>query len=183
MRTVIFVTLSLFMITACGKYAPPQPPEAFSPKGIQQLEVVANLNSLLFRWRAPDEDLRGKELKSMNGYNVYRKELSFPSDVTDEDVEFELITEIEDLHIEERDKLREAAEAEGKPIKRIKADGTLKQFEFLDDSLKPGHSYLYKIVPFNQGDIEGQVLEMVKVQFRGQSSTVIIVKQDDFADL
>ena len=173
MKVTYFLIASVcFLITGCGKYGPPLPPEAFSPQPVKYLQAVSTLQGIQFSWLAPDDDLRGKELKSINGYRVYRKELKQDSDILDKEIEFEEIASVADDHINIRDQLREAAKQAGKPARRIKAPAESKQFSFIDSQLIPGSRYLYKIVPVNQGTVEGSVDQYIEILFRGESSII-----------
>ena len=171
--------ISSFIIS-CGKFAPPIPPESFAPRSVRDLTVVASIEGVQFEWDAPELDRRGKELKAMDGYEIQRKELKQKSDALDPEVEFEKIGFLEDVHVLNRDEKRDLAKAEGRPSKRIGADANLKHFSYLDQGLTPGVEYLYKIVPINQEDEEGDVKQFVKVRFKGESSSVLVMNNSEF---
>ena len=65
--------------------------------------------------------------------------------------------EIKDQHVQIREQLTERAERENKSTRNIKVDSQYKAFEYSDITVKPGATYLYKIVPVNQGNVEGEV--------------------------
>ena len=171
--------ISAFIIS-CGKFAPPIPPESFAPKSVRELTATASIEGVQFEWDAPDMDRQGKELKTMNGYEIQRKELKQESDALDPEVEFEKIGFLEDIHVLNREEKRDLAKAEGRPSKRLSADTHLTHFSYLDQGLTPGAEYLYKIVPINQEDEEGDVKQFVKVKFQGDSSTVLIMNNSEF---
>ncbi|MEZ4755157.1 MAG: hypothetical protein R3A13_12810 [Bdellovibrionota bacterium] len=77
-------------------------------------------------------------------------------------------------------KKRKAAKAEGKPFKRISAEAHLKHFSYLDQGLTPGVEYLYKILPINQDDVEGEVRQIIKVIYKGDASTVVMMSNSEF---
>lgn len=175
----LLIKLTLFTVLlcfwGCGKQAPPLAPELLSPKSVQKLEVVGETGGIRFKWEAPENDLRSKELTSLNGYKIYRKTLTSPADVTNDDVPFELVASVEDTHIAIRDKLREEARSKGLPASRIKSDAALMRFEILDSGVTAGVMYLYQIVPFNQNDVEGEITQLIRVAFRGDGSEIRVM--------
>ncbi|MDC0358178.1 hypothetical protein OAO01_05120 [Oligoflexia bacterium] len=179
---VLVLTMTVFF-SACGRLGPPLPPEAFSPQAVQYLETFPELHAVRFAWESPGGDLRGQELESMDGYRIYRRELLKEADLVEDEDEFEIITSVEDKHVKVREELRDAAKLAGKPARNISAEPALKIFEYTDSDVQPGKTYLYKIVPFNQDDVEGQVLQLVRVLFRGESSEIAILEQDAFEDV
>lgn len=173
------VCLLALLTAACGRYGEPRPPEYFSPRGVQDLKARADLEGVHFEWRAPDQDRRGRELESMNGYYVYRKSITKPSDIVDPSIEYDELAEIPDTHVAARDELRKQARAEGKISRRVKVDPEMLEFSYTDTSAASGQTYLYRIVPFNQGDVEGLVPKVVKVLYRGDASVVSLVDAAD----
>ncbi|MCB0317655.1 MAG: hypothetical protein KDD56_02780 [Bdellovibrionales bacterium] len=175
--------LLIFSFVSCGKFAPPLPPESFAPKSVRDMQVIASIEGVKFEWEAPDLDRQGKELTSMNGYEIQRKVVLSKEELKDaneEDLEFDVVGFIEDIHILNRDEKRKLALAEGRPSKRIDADDHLKHFTYLDQGLTPGVEYVYKIVPINQDDEEGDVKQFVKVKFQGESSTIVLMNNSEF---
>ncbi len=170
----VSILSALFLLTSCGKYGPPKPPEFYSADVVRELELRPMVQGLEFRWKAPENDRRGEELRSMDGYRVFRKELKRPSDLLKDDG-YEEIGFVEDLHIRVRDERREAAEEQGLPTRKVQVEDELKRFSFLDTSPEAGKNYLYKIVPINQDGIEGATDKQFRVLFRGTSSEVQIV--------
>ncbi len=163
----------------CGRYGYPKPPELFSPRAVQDLRAAAGLEGVRIEWAAPSKDRQGEELASMDGYSVYRKLIERPSDMADDEIEYELLAEIPDTHIEVLKELRKKAREEGRVSRSVKVDPQLMQFSYVDASPVPGRTYIYKIVPVNQGGEEGQVQRLVKVIYRGDASVVSIVDSGD----
>ncbi len=176
------LALVILSLTACGKYAPPIPPELLSPRSVESLEATADVEGVMFRWRSPETDLRSEELKTMDGYRIYRKELVKPAAVVDEEIPFDLIGGIPDTHVLIRDNLREEARKTGKPSHRVTVDSSLTKFEFRDTQAQSGATYLYKIVPYNQGDVEGETANLVKVAFRGDASHISLMPYSSLND-
>ena len=176
------IVILVFLLQGCGREGPPQPPEVFSPSSVEYLEATASLEGVQFSWTAPGDDLRGNELESLDGYWILRKLLEKESDLTLREEDFEIIAKIEDPHVEKRERLREEARAAGKPSHRVKVPQEEKEFAYLDTGLESGRSYLYKIVPVNQGGVKGEVTQIVQVFFRGNTSEVQILDQQTFQD-
>ena len=184
-RTLLCFVLTL-SLTACGKYGPPLPPEALSPRAVAELEAIAASDGVKFTWRGVDNDRRGKELKDLGGYKIYRREINIAhevSDKTDKESEYQLLATIEDKHIAELRRIREEALAAGKPARRLKVNDALKAFQYVDASAQNGTIYLYRLVPFNQGQVEGQVNKIVKVLFKGEASEIHLINSSQEDEL
>ncbi len=173
LRLVIF-TLVLAMLLGCGKYGRPMPPEHFAPRAVADLEVTAQEAKITFAWRSPRLADDGRELKSMEGYRLYRKTIKEQSDISDNDVEFELITTVSDTHVQVRDQLRAEARVQGKPGRKIQPPAATMKFEYSDGTVKEGETYLYKLVPINQGGVEGDPGQPITIVFKGLASKIII---------
>lgn len=182
MKFAIVCTAAVLCLTTlqgCGKYGPPLPPEAFSARAIDQLKVTSSLDGVRFEWRAPDSDIRGKELKYLDGYTIRRLvvESKGSRDIFDKlDSDGEDIAFIQDEHLEKLVQLREEAPQKKLAARKVKLDESELSFEFLDTGLEAGKTYLYEIIPMNQGDIEGQALQIVQVRFNGDLSETRIIQ-------
>jgi|GEM_PF-1366139 len=178
-RTALLFLVSAIGLSACGRALPPVPPEAISPMPITNLTVSATPAGVNFTWNGSDSDRRRKELKQIDGYRIYRKELQRPSDAEDRDVVFALIGTVPDTHIAVLEELREEARLAGKPAHRVRVDPALNSFEFNDSSPAPGRTYLYLVKPYNQEDVNGAVDQAARVLFRGEASEVIVMSYAD----
>ncbi len=166
----------LFIVLAgCGRYLAPIAPELMAPRAVDKLVIAPSAQGVAFSWIAPEQDRRGKELTSFSGYRIRRKELIERGDETDNNIPFEAVGFVPDTHVEVREKLRTEARAQGKIGRRIEAPTELTTFTFLDNTAATGKTYLYKIVPENQGVVEGVVDELVKVTFKGSQSDVSVI--------
>jgi hypothetical protein len=165
--------------TGCGKYLPPLPPEALAPKEVESLDVQAAPGSVNFSWDASDKDRRGKELQSIDGYTVQRKEIAKRGDETNPEIEFTDVAFVKDTHIEVREELRKEAREQGKIGRSVKLPEDLTHFTFSDTSVKNGKTYIYQVLPINQGDVEGVVTQVVKVVYKGADSDVIFLAAKD----
>ena len=162
------VTALGLALVGCGKYGPPIPPEALSPAAVSELKASAAADSITLVWEAPERDRRKKELRSIEGYRVVRTVVS--ADGTGKppvEVAF-----VEDTHIRVRDDLRARAEAEGRSARRVKADSTLSNFSVVDSAVESGTAYIYRVVPVNQGGVEGDVRHQIRVAFNGVDSRI-----------
>jgi len=175
-NSLLILPLILILI-GCGKYGPPLPPEVFAPASVDSLAAVATDSGVIISWFSPRVDRRGRELRSIKGYRVFRVEESV--DET-EPPDFTELAFLPDTHIEVREQLREEARERGEIVRRVRVDSELTTFEFFDSEVMAGHSYTYKVVPVGRG-IEGDVNRQVQVLFRGETSEIEIVGRRDFA--
>jgi len=179
MVRVSFSFLCLFLCSACGRYSAPQPPEYFAPRSVNSLQVSSSIEGVNLSWIAPERDLLGKPLKSIDGYYIYRREIILPTDIQRLDVDDELITTLSDNHLFVLRKLREEAIEKGMISRKVEVDKSLMTFSFIDKNVKPGNTYLYTVVPYNQGDVKGGTRSRALVNFRGDASTVSYIESSD----
>ncbi len=176
---------ALFLIVtsaACGRYKLPLQPELLAPDGIQNVVVLPSDKDIAFSWIAADVDRRGKELKSAEGFIIERKELVARGDETNTDVEFDRIGFLKDRHVEVREKLRKEARAAGKIGRTVKSPTQYTSFNFTDSTARKGKTYLYQIVPVNQGGTRGKVDQLIKIVFEGPQSAVVMVPSKEAID-
>lgn len=173
------VVLLVAVLTGCGRYKAPLPPEMFAPKSVEELTVTGTGRGVVLSWSAPDEDRRGKELKFIDGYAIQRKVIAHRGDETDPHVSFETIGFVKDKHVQVREDLRKAARAEGKIGRTIEAPKETMEFSFTDTTATPTTTYLYQVVPQNQGGVDGIVKQFARVIFKGPASEVTVVKSEE----
>ena len=179
---VLWVGAVLFgssCVSGCGRYKVPLPPEMFAPKAVDALTVTASENGVFFAWTAPDEDRRGKELKTMDGYAIQRKVIAQKGDETNPRVRFETIGFLRDQHVIVRENLRKEARAEGKIGRTIESPEEYTKFTFVDTTAKPSTTYIYQVVPRNQGGTDGSVTQVARVTFKGSASDVAMVSASE----
>lgn len=171
---VLRVVAVAVVLAGCGRYRPPLPPEMLAPASVEQLVVTPSTAGVAFAWSAAEKDRRGKELESSTGYSIERKEIAKRGDETDPSVEFSRVGFVQDTHVAVREKLRAEARAQGKVGRNIKSPPEYTTFSFTDRSPEVGKTYIYQIVPINQGRVEGQVGQQAKVVFQGPQSAVVM---------
>jgi hypothetical protein len=155
----------------------------FAPKPVDALTVTALERGVSFAWTAPDEDRRGKELTSIDGYAIQRKIIAEKGDETNPKVRFETIGFLKDQHVIVRENLRKEARAEGKIGRTIESSDEYTKFTFVDTTAKPSTTYMYQIVPQNQGGTDGAVKEVARVTFKGSSSDIVMVPVTDVVEV
>jgi hypothetical protein len=172
-RFIITSLLLLLALNACGKYSKPLPPESFAPAAVKDLTVLPTVQGVAFNWVAPTTNSRSDELKDLEGYRIYRRELGQNARLKDPFAEFELIAEIVDTHLKELNELKAKAQAQGQISRRVTLPEERSRFQYLDNSVVSGKRYLYQIIPINQGGVEGIFSERIDVLFRGEISQVV----------
>lgn len=170
--TCIIFCLVFGTLTGCGRFAPPFPPEKVAPQAVNELTAVGTEKGILFKWTTPESDRRDKPLRFIDGFSVHRKDILTNKDVTNDDIPFTLLAEIPDKAIEDRERRKEEAKNIGAISRRVKLDPLLSAHEYEDVTVETGKSYIYKIVPTNQGGVEGEVRQFVSVTFRGLTSDI-----------
>jgi len=173
---ILIVIFSALLSTGCGHYVAPVPPEMLAPAPVNNFTVAPMTDGILFAFTSSKEDARGKPLKSLEGYNLYRREfVEGEADVT-KPIGYSKIATIKDDHLAELAKLQEQALAEGKNPNKIKAPAKFTSFTFKDTGLELGKAYAYRIVGVNQKGVEAEVDRLVKVDFKGDESQIVVVR-------
>jgi hypothetical protein len=90
-------------------------------------------------------------------------------------VRFEELGFLPDRHVQVREKLREEARAAGKIGRTVESPAEYTKFTFTDSTPVRGKTYLYQIVPVNQGRTRGKIGQLTKIVFQGAQSAVVIV--------
>ncbi len=161
--------------TGCGKYAAPEPPERLSPAAVEIGEVIATGSGVTIQWLSPTEDQRGKRLKELLGYIVYRKELETAADTLNPLKPFEEIKRVDDSSLARLKKKTEEAVQSGKPARRVSLASEERRVSVTDETATPGRTYLYKIAPFSSEGVDGGVESLIRVVFTGASGSSITV--------
>ena len=161
--------------TGCGKYAAPEPPERLSPSAVEIGEVIATGSGVTIQWLAPTEDQRGKRLKELQGYIVYRKELETAADTLNPLKPFEEIKRVDDSSLARLKKKTEEAVQSGKSARRVSLASEERRVSVTDETATPGRTYLYKIAPFSSEGVEGAVESLIRIVFTGASGSSITV--------
>lgn len=177
MKSHIFIAICLTLFsTGCGHYVAPVPPEMLAPAPVNNFTVAPMADGVLFAFTSSKKDARGKQLKSIEGYNLYRREfIEGETDVT-KTIGYSKIATIKDQHLVEVAKLQEQALAEGKNPNRVKAPAKFTSFTFKDTGLQLGKAYAYRLVGVNQNGVEAEVDRLVKVDFKGDDSHIVVVR-------
>jgi hypothetical protein len=141
------------------------------PKPIQFLGVenVSPTKSLKLTWLSPVEDERGKKLKRLTGYHIYRtgEELGNKDGFT-------LVATIPDTTTAVLEKKVEESIKNGAPVQRVKLTEVERQVSYVD-TVDEGKVYFYRIVPYNHSWFEGRAPSLVKVLYAESGSTFQIV--------
>ncbi len=183
---ILFAAVLGAIVSQCGYYAPPYSPDELAPAPVTIKEVLPSERGITFRWQAPEKDVRGKELRALKGYRIYRTEegsvveSSFKLEGEEKEAaankeKEKLLAFIPDTYLIALKKLRAKAKAEGKTTRTVKVPEELKTFSFTDSEVLAGRVYLYRIVPVGSADNEGPSLLAVKVEFNGRESKLSAV--------
>jgi hypothetical protein len=172
----LFFTCILLLASACGREAAPFPPEKVSPKAVERIQFKADDKKVDFSWLAPKSNERGKPLKEMDGYHIYKAQLVDPETVEQlKDDDFELLTTLPDNTIDLLNKRKEEATAAGKSQLRVSLSKEERTVNFSDQALELNKTYVYKIAPFNHKWVDGASPQLIKVIFKGAVSEISLV--------
>lgn len=185
------LVLTSTLLVGCGRYGRPLLPEATAPAKVQSLEVAVDDRGLELTWRSPLRDVRGKELKTLESYRVYRAPLLRPLEQArgeellsaGENVRFVLVGTVADTSFVKLKEAKEEARAQGKPAHRVKIDKDLRTFSYRDDSLERGKAYLFQVIATNNDEVEGAPSGVARVWFRGLESEVAFLPAPRAASL
>lgn len=159
----------------CGRYTVPLPPEHLSPAAVEFQEITAAEAGITLNWLAPTKDNRGKRLDELNGYVVYRKELNNAASAVDPAVPFSEVQRVDDSSIARLEKKKEEAVRAGTPVRRVSLSGDERRVSVTDVSVTPGHTYLYKVVPFSFDGVDGGYDRLIRVVFTGSGSSIAVM--------
>ncbi|RLA91148.1 MAG: hypothetical protein DRG20_02255 [Deltaproteobacteria bacterium] len=125
MRKIVVIIAIFMLIVACARRIPPIPPDAQFPASLGAVKGIVKEGRFFITWRIPTKDVRGKRLKNLIGFYLLR------NDSCKECPNYRLIKMI-DLSSEK---------------------GYIKRGNIIwvEDNLKPGKIYYYKIVPVVKG--------------------------------
>jgi hypothetical protein len=174
--------LSLLLLVCCGRYAPPIPPERLGPKPLEFVDLLPLDSSIKISWLSPVEDMRGEELKYLDDFLIYRKEIKTLKDIQDDDKPFELMATIPDTALDVLGERRAEARELGKPVGRVKLTDEERKVWYEDFKLEPDHVYVYKVVPRSERFGEAKAKRLLKVVFRGLNSDIKLFNSARFEE-
>lgn len=174
MRVLLMLLLAGFTLS-CGLYKPPLAPELLAPRAVLDLTFDIEGEGVRFHWLAPDRDVQGEDLKTIEGYDLLRKG---PADDYDglSKKEFRTLKFIKDRHLVLQKKLRNEAIEKGVLTRNAKVPEKEKQFTYHDQSLEEGKFYSYQIVPVNQGGVGGEPSDLMQMRYLGKDSRFFTIK-------
>ncbi len=120
----IFLSVALFLVSACGKKGDPRAPESAQVKNIKDLKGEARRAGIVLTWSRPTHYVNGQRLRDLAGFVIFRKEVS--SACLECPVPFR---ERETILVEDQEKF----------IKKRK-------FRFVDQEMTPQTTYHYRVL-------------------------------------
>ncbi len=153
---VVSLLVLLLALSACGKKARPEPPEASAPEPVRFLLAKADVDAVILTWRAPEKDASGDSLEDLAGYVVKRSDYE-----KDERPDFEEIAEVE----APLDLSDEAPKGEREAAKKV-------EYVYRDTEVEAGKTYEYVVLPINDSDVEGGAAAILRVTFIGTASVI-----------
>jgi hypothetical protein len=185
-----FLFLGLILSTSvlgCGKYSPVVPPERLAPKAVIISKTNPTERGITLEWQSPEEQVRNKELKELDGYYVYRKELprfrskNFAEEGEASEIQYEQIAFVKDDSLKLIENRRTELRGKSLPGRQASLSDAEKSVIFTDEPLIKGKLYLYKVEPYSWGGRLGPVKQYVQILFDGLASKVDILAAEEQA--
>ncbi len=179
MVRILLLIPAAVVMCSCGRYGPPRPPEHLAPQEVTDIEVKPQADKVSIKWKSPEKDVRDKELKTLDGYIVERANRKEMREGVPLDEFMAELAVIADRNIEDRDTLRREARERGEISRRVKVPEEKRVFSYDDTTARTEETYIYRIVPINQGDVRGTPSKLIEVLFKGEQSDVSIFKDEN----
>jgi hypothetical protein len=117
------ITILLFIAaSACGRKAPPRPPEDVMPATITNLSATNTAEGIQLSWSRPGTYADGARMPDLGGFVIERAEGAEPH---------ASFARVETITVSDRDRFRQ-----------------VKRFRYLDRGTMPGLTYRYRVVSF-----------------------------------
>ncbi len=120
----IFLSVTVFLVSACGKKGDPRAPKSAQVKIIKDLKGEAGRAGIILTWSRPTHYVDGQRLRDLAGFAIFRKKVS--SACPECPVPFR---ERETILVEDQEKF----------IKKRK-------FRFVDQEMTPQTTYHYRVL-------------------------------------
>jgi hypothetical protein len=116
------------------------------------------------------------------GRRRQRKVIAQKGDETNPKVRFETIGFVRDQHVIVRESLRKEARAQGKIGRTVESPEEYTKFSFVDTTAQPSTTYMYQVVPRNEGGTDGAVRQVARVTFKGSASDIAMVSATEVVE-
>ena len=135
--------VAVFMLSGCGKKAPPEPPSGNRPPKVIDLAFSISENTINLSWTIPKTNDKAKS--PATGFLVYRsKQSSVEADCPNCPIQF---MEIGDVLVR--------SEVSGKPAPSV----TFVQ------ALEPGYRYIYKVKAYDDRGVAGKDSNLIDFKY------------------
>jgi hypothetical protein len=154
-KSLVALVLIPLLVTACGKKAPPKPPEAYRPGIIIGLTVFGTPEGMLVGWSHHGPGIGDASFEVLN-YELTRKEVLAPESDDEKVIASVMI-------------------GETNPNPAVPGNP---QYVVLDTTLEHGHKYEYAAYTVNSKGIRS-FAETIRVEFNGPFSRLIPQDEPD----
>jgi hypothetical protein len=89
---------------------------------------------------------------------------------------------VRDQHVIVRENLRKEARAQGKIGRTVESPEEYTKFTFVDTTAQPSTTYMYQVVPRNEGGTDGAVRQVARVTFKGSASDIAMVSATEVVE-
>ena len=120
---LLFMAFVFVAAGACGKKGPPRAPELALPQVIEDLKAVAGKSGAVLTWGRPTRYVDGQRLRDLQGFVIFRKEIS---------------ATCPDCPVPFRERTTILIDDQERFIQKTK-------FRAVDQGLSPGNTYVYRV--------------------------------------
>jgi len=175
-KNAIALNLVLLLLLGCGRMGRPFIPEELSAKSVRELIVTPQKTGITFEWKAPTEDVKGRPLRSLDGYAVMRVEVDATTSLDPDQLEFKPVEVVQDKYLAQLKAEQKRAIVEGIPLRKVQIAENFTRHSYTDTNVESGKRYLYQITAVNQNGVYGASSQFVDLVFKGESTKVDITE-------
>ncbi len=122
--SLLSVSISVSVLSACGRKTPVRPPELVAPEPIRDLTLEVEGNGIKLRWSRTQKYVDGSNMDDLGGFVVLRAVQNGQGTVGS-------FSQVAAVPVEDRDRFRKA-----------------KKFSYTDEQLTTGTLYRYRVQAF-----------------------------------
>ncbi|MBI3797912.1 MAG: fibronectin type III domain-containing protein [Deltaproteobacteria bacterium] len=140
---LLFISVSVFFLSACGRKTDVRPPELVGPEPIGDLTLEATDKTIQLHWGRPQKYVDGSDMDDLGGFVVLRATENGQGKAG-------VFARIATVPVEDRDRFRKA-----------------KKFSYTDEQLTAGTLYRYRVEAFTLDGYYSSPSNTVELAWQG----------------